>query len=325
MCDAAELPLSTPHRFHGPNPDAGVPGAACLVCSPSARDHEGGAVSNALPTVLTVAGSDSGAGAGIQADLKTISANGGYGLSVITSVTAQNTRAVTDALALPAALIEAQFAALYDDFAIDAMKSGMLADRERVEVVAACLERFGAPRYVLDPVMISKSGFPLLAEDAVDAVRTRLLPLAALVTPNVHEAQLLAEMTISTVADAGEAGRRILDLGPQAVIVKGGHLEERPGTDVLVTAAGEEIIEGEWVESRSTHGTGCTFSAAIATQLALGRELGEAIGAAKRYLTEAIRHGPALGSGAGPTDHFFYLRDGEPSDWLPRVTSEASR
>ncbi len=278
-----------------------------------------------LPVVLTVAGSDSGAGAGIQADLKTISANGGYGLSVITSITAQNTKAVTDALALPPALIEAQFAALHDDFSIDAMKSGMLADRERVEVVADCLQRYGAPRYVLDPVMISKSGFPLLAEDAIDAVRTRLLPFATLVTPNVHEAQLLAGMTITTVADATEAGRRMLHLGPQGVIVKGGHLEERPGTDVLVTGEVEEVIEGDWVESRSTHGTGCTFSAAIATQLALGRSLSDAIRAAKRYLTEAIRHGPELGSGAGPTDHFFYLRGGNPLDWLPAAESEAAR
>jgi hydroxymethylpyrimidine/phosphomethylpyrimidine kinase len=261
-----------------------------------------------LPVVLTVAGSDSGAGAGIQADLKAISANGGYGLSVLTSVTAQNTKAVTAALALPPEMIEAQFAALHDDFAVDAMKSGMLADRERVEVVADCLERHGAPRYVLDPVMISKSGFRLLTDDAVESVRRRLLPLALLVTPNVHEAQLLAGTTITTLADASEAGRRILDFGPHAVLVKGGHLEERPGTDVLVTADGVEVIDGEWIESRNTHGTGCTLSATVATQLAAGHDLAEAVRVAKHYLTEAIRHGLPLGAGAGPTDHFFAIR-----------------
>ncbi len=274
-----------------------------------------------MRTVLTVAGSDSGGGAGIQADLKTIAANGAYGVSVITSVTAQNTRAVTAAFALPPEMIEAQFDAIFDDFEIHALKSGMLADRERVEVVAACMRRYGPSNYVLDPVMISKSGFALLETDAVDAVRDELLPLATLVTPNVHEAQLLADCEIRTVDEATEAGRRILDLGPQAVIVKGGHLEERPATDVLVTADGVEVIEGEYLESRNTHGTGCTFSSAIATQLALGRDVSEAVRAAKRYLTEAIRSGPEVGHGARPTNHFFYLTSPEAlagaARWLP--------
>jgi hydroxymethylpyrimidine/phosphomethylpyrimidine kinase len=278
-----------------------------------------------MRTVLTVAGSDSGAGAGIQADLKTISACGGYGLSVLTSITAQNTKAVTDAFALPPALIEAQFDAVFDDFEVHAAKSGMLADRERVEVVAACMRRYRVPAYVLDPVMVSKSGFPLLEADAVDAVQEELLPLATLVTPNVHEAQLLAGMEIHTIANAIEAGRRILDLGPPAVIMKGGHLEERPGVDVLVTADGEELFEGEYLESRNTHGTGCTFSAAIATHLAAGASVSEAVRAAKRYLTEAIRHGPPLGSGARPTDHFFYLREaGEPvASWMAASAEES--
>lgn len=284
-----------------------------------------------MRTVLTIAGSDSGAGAGIQADLKAISASGGYGLSVLTSVTAQNTKAVTAAFALPAELIEAQFEAVFDDFPVHAAKSGMLADRVRVEVVAACLRRYRPPQYVLDPVMVSKSGFPLLAPDAVDAMRDELLPLATLVTPNVQEAQLLARMDIRTVADAVEAGRRILELGPRAVLVKGGHLEERPATDVLVEAAGETIVEGEYLESRNTHGTGCTFSAAIATQLAGGLDLVGAVRAGKRYLTEAIRYGPPLGEGARPTDHFFYLRPeaqaaaGDPSEWLIHTPVEELR
>ena len=272
-----------------------------------------------MRTVLTVAGSDSGAGAGIQADLKTIAAHGGYGLSVLTAVTAQNTRAVSAALPLPVDLIEAQFAAIFDDFAPAATKSGMLADRERIEAVAAALRRYRPPHYVLDPVMISKSGFALLAADAVEALRRELLPLAEVVTPNVHEAQLLAEMEIHTLAEARTAGARILEQGPRAVIVKGGHLEERPGTDVLVTAAGTRDFDGEFIDSRSTHGTGCTFSAALATQLAHGRPLEQAIAIAKAYLTEAIRHAPALGSGSGPMDHFFYLRHGDPAAWLARL------
>lgn len=272
-----------------------------------------------MRTVLTIAGSDSGAGAGIQADLKAISANGAYGLSVLTSVTAQNTRAVTAALALPSDLIEEQFAAVFGDFTPAAAKSGMLADRERVEVVARSIRRYHPPHYVLDPVMVSKSGFPLLQADAVDALRTLLLPLAEVVTPNVHEAQLLAEMPITTIADARVAAARILEQGPRAVILKGGHLEEQPGTDLLLTASGARLFEGEFIETTDTHGTGCTFSAALATQLAHGHALEEAVALAKAYLTEAIRHAPRLGSGSGPTDHFFYLRSKDPSSWLTRL------
>ncbi|MEX2446719.1 MAG: bifunctional hydroxymethylpyrimidine kinase/phosphomethylpyrimidine kinase [Dehalococcoidia bacterium] len=276
--------------------------------------------------VLTVAGSDSGGGAGIQADLKTIAAHGAYGVSVITAITAQNTRAVTAALALPTDLIEAQFAAIFDDFAPAAVKSGMLADRERIEVVGAALRRYAPPHYVLDPVMVSKSGFALLEGDAVAALRSELLPLAEVLTPNIHEAQLLAEMEIHTLDDARAAGARILDQGPQAVIVKGGHLEERPATDVLVTREGVRLFEGEFVESTSTHGTGCTYSSAIAAQLAHGRGLEDAVATAKAYLTEAIRAAPGLGAGSGPTDHFFYLRGGDPSVWLSLLgVDEAER
>lgn len=273
----------------------------------------------ALQTVLTVAGSDSGAGAGIQADLKAISANGAYGLSVLTSVTAQNTRAVTAALALPAEIIEEQFAAIFADFSPAATKSGMLADRERVEVVAAAMRRYQPEHYVLDPVMVSKSGYPLLQQDAIASLRSLLLPLAEVVTPNVDEAELLAEMSITTLADARVAAARILEQGPRAVIVKGGHLEERPGTDLLLSANGMRLYEGEFIESTSTHGTGCTFSAALATQLAHGHSLEDAVGIAKAYLTEAIRHAPGLGGGAGPTDHFFYLRGGDSAPWLDRL------
>jgi hydroxymethylpyrimidine/phosphomethylpyrimidine kinase len=269
-------------------------------------------------TIVTIAGSDSGAGAGVQADLKTISANGAYGLSILTSVTAQNTREVRTALALPVDLIEAQFASIFDDFEPAAVKTGMLADTERVECVAACLRRYRPPNYVLDPVMISKSGYALLAHEAVAALRHEMLPLADVVTPNVHEAGLLADMEVCTPADARVAGKRILTQGPKAVLVKGGHLEESPATDVLVTADGAREFPGEYIETTSTHGTGCTYSAAIATYLARGCLLEEAVGHAKVYVTEAIRNGLSLGSGAGPTDHFFYLRHGSKAAWLNR-------
>ncbi|MFA7248321.1 MAG: bifunctional hydroxymethylpyrimidine kinase/phosphomethylpyrimidine kinase [Dehalococcoidia bacterium] len=272
-----------------------------------------------MRTVLTVAGSDSGAGAGIQADLKAIAANGAYGLSILTSVTAQNTHAVTAALALPAELIEEQFAAIFADFAPAATKSGMLADRERVEVVARAMRRYRPPHYVMDPVMVSKSGFPLLEHDAIEVLQSQLLPLAEVVTPNVHEAQLLAGMPIATLEDARVAAARILEQGPRAVILKGGHLQERPGTDLLLTASGSRLFEGEFIESTSTHGTGCTFSSALATQLAHGHSLEDAVAIAKAYLTETIRHAPGLGGGSGPTDHFFYLRGGDPAPWLARL------
>ena len=272
-----------------------------------------------MDTVLTIAGSDSGAGAGIQADLKTIAAHGAYGVSILTAVTAQNTREVTAAFALPRDLIDAQFAAIFSDFAPAAAKTGMLADRERIEAVAGAMRKYRPANYVLDPVMISKSGFPLLEHDAVQALRQALLPLADVITPNVHEAQLLADMEIRTIDDARTAGARILDQGPRAVIVKGGHLEEQPATDVLVTPEGVRLFEGEFIASRNTHGTGCTFSSALAAQLAHGRPLDEAIGTAKAYLTEAIRSAPSLGSGSGPTDHFFYLRRPDMAQWLQRL------
>ena len=279
-----------------------------------------------MRTVLTVAGSDSGAGAGIQADLKAISANGGYGLSILTSVTAQNTRAVTAAFALPPEIIDEQFAAIFADFTPAAAKSGMLADTERVEVVATAMRRYAPPHYVLDPVMVSKSGYPLLQQDAIDALRVSLLPLAEVVTPNVYEAELLAEMPIHTLEDARIAAARILEQGPRAVILKGGHLEERPGTDLLLSANGARLYEGEFIDTTSTHGTGCTFSSALATQLAHGHSLEDAVGIAKAYLTEAIRRAPRLGTGSGPTDHFFYLRGGDPAPWLSRLgVGEAAR
>lgn len=271
------------------------------------------------PIVLTIAGSDSSAGAGIQADLKTISACGGYGASVITAVTAQNTCAVTAVVELAPDMVRAQIDAVFADLSVEAVKSGMLSSRRIVETVAAALREYRPRHYVLDPVMISKTGFALLSPDAVEALRRELVPLCTLVTPNAHEAEALTGLPVTTPDEAERAGRRLLAAGAVAVLVKGGHLRERPATDVLVTPEGSRVFPGEFVDARHTHGTGCTYSAAIATQLARGRSLVEAIRIAKEYVTEAIRGGLALGRGVGPTDHFFFLRGGDRDRWLERL------
>jgi hydroxymethylpyrimidine/phosphomethylpyrimidine kinase len=279
-----------------------------------------------IPVVVTIAGSDSSAGAGIQADLKAISANGGYGATVLTAVTAQNTRAVTAAADLDPALIRAQIDAVFDDLSVGAVKSGMLSSAAIIETVARSLRDRHPAHYVLDPVMVSKTGFPLLRPEAVAALRRDLLPLATLVTPNVHEAAALTGGAVRTLTDAEAAGRRLLETGARAVLVKGGHLAEAPATDVLVTRDGVRTFVGEALDARHTHGTGCTFSAAIATQLAHGWPLEEAIVRAKTYVTEAIRGGLAVGQGVGPTDHFFFLRRlGEAERWLARLLPAEAR
>jgi hydroxymethylpyrimidine/phosphomethylpyrimidine kinase len=260
-------------------------------------------------TILTIAGSDSSGGAGIQADLKSIAANGGYGASVITAITAQNTREVIAAETVNLALLQAQLRAVFDDLDIAAVKTGMLGTREVVEMVANELQRRHVPALVVDPVMISKSGHVLLAAEAIEALRQRLFPLASLVTPNVEEASALSGIAIETIEDATRAGRNIIEDGAAAALVKGGHLRSNPATDVLVTKEGVRTFAGEWIETPHTHGTGCTYSAAIATHLGAGLPLEEAIMKAKQFLTEAIRAAVAVGRGRGPTDPFFFLRD----------------
>lgn len=265
------------------------------------------------PQVLTIAGSDSGGGAGIQADIKAIQANGAFAMSVLTSITAQNTKEVTAAFDLPLSIIEAQIDAVFDDFEVAAVKTGMLSSKEIVLKVASLLHSFlsatgsQVPHLVVDPVMISKSGYSLLKPEAVDAVKSDLLPLAALATPNIYEAELLSGMKIKTLREAEEAARRIHRLGCRAVLVKGGHLLEEQGCDLLYDGAAVTLYKGEFIDTPHTHGTGCTYSAAIATQLASGKPLREAVREAKNYVTEAIRHGLAIGHGHGPTDHFYFL------------------
>ena len=255
--------------------------------------------------ILTIAGSDSGGGAGIQADIKAISANGGFAMSAITSVTAQNTVAVTDAFDLPISLIEAQLDAVFTDFDITSVKTGMLSSSTIVEAVTEKLRKYMPLTIVVDPVMISKSKFPLLKAEAIDSLKMALIPLATVITPNVYEAELLAQQDIRNIDDAKSAAKVIAELGCHAVLVKGGHLIGDDATDVLYCNGEWAFFRAKRIETGNTHGTGCTYSAAIATQLAHGKDLMDAVRTAKTYITGAIQHALDIGHGHGPTNHFF--------------------
>jgi hydroxymethylpyrimidine/phosphomethylpyrimidine kinase len=258
-----------------------------------------------MHTALTIAGSDSGGGAGIQADIKTFAAHGVFGTTAITAVTAQNTKGVTDWLAMPADLVTAQIEAVAGDMGADAVKIGMLANRAIVEAVAASIAELDLPNIVLDPVMIAKGGHRLLEPDAADAIRRELLPRTRILTPNVPEAEVLSGRRIGSVHDMLEAARGILHFGPRVVIVKGGHLQGPESIDVVVSADGEFEVRRLRIETTSTHGTGCTLSSAIAANLALGLDWRQAIERAREYLDGAIRNAPGLGGGHGPLGHFW--------------------
>jgi hydroxymethylpyrimidine/phosphomethylpyrimidine kinase len=253
-----------------------------------------------MKTALTIAGSDSGGGAGIQADLKTFTALGVFGTSAVTAITAQNTLGVTAWQAVPADLVIAQIEAVVGDIGVDGVKTGMLATAAIVEAVGAAIESLELPRVVVDPVMMAKGGARLLDVDAIETMRAELIPRAYVVTPNAAEAGALAGIPVRTLEQAREAAKRIAGLGPGAVIVKGGHLDTADAIDVFYD--GHELVElrAERIDTKHTHGTGCTFSAAIAANLALGLTLAEAVSRAKTYLTEAIRRAPGLGRGHGP-------------------------
>lgn len=261
-----------------------------------------------LKQVLTIAGSDSGGGAGIQADIKAMSANGVFAMSVITAITAQNTEEVTDVFELPTSIIAAQIDAVFDDFDVAAVKTGMLSSSEIVSTVAKMLKPQKVANLVVDPVMISKSGHALLKPDAIEAVKRDLIPLALVITPNIHEAQQLSEVEIKTLADARQAAKVMYKLGCRSVLIKGGHLLADQGTDLLYDGKFFEVFKGEFINTPHTHGTGCTYASAIAAHLALGKSLSEAVKAAKTYVTEAIRHSLAIGHGKGPTNHFYFLK-----------------
>jgi hydroxymethylpyrimidine/phosphomethylpyrimidine kinase len=256
------------------------------------------------PVALTIAGSDSGAGAGIQADLKSFAANGVYGLSVITAITAQNTLGVRAVQDVDPEVIRAQLDAVSEDFAIGAVKTGMLSSPKIIEVVIAGIRAHRLPHLVVDPVMVAKSGDRLLRKDAVDALRRHLLPMAEVVTPNLPEAQTLSGLPVVTVPDRVAAARAILALGARTVVIKGGHGEEDPVLDLLVDADGVREFRAPRVRGTSTHGTGCTFSAAIAAGLARGLSVAAAVDEARTYLSAALAQAPGLGHGHGPLNHF---------------------
>jgi hydroxymethylpyrimidine/phosphomethylpyrimidine kinase len=260
-----------------------------------------------VPIALTIAGSDSGGGAGIQADLKAFSANGVYGASVLTALTAQNTRGVQAIHDVPAAFVAAQIDSVFSDLAVDAVKIGMLSQVPVIEAVADGLARHHARRVVLDPVMVATSGDRLIADGAVAALKARLIPRAQLITPNLPEAAALLDCPVATdEAEMERQGRALLALGAGAVLVKGGHGDSAEAVDLLVTADGALRLATPRIATRNTHGTGCTLSSAIAAQLAHGKPLAEAVAAAKDYVTRAIAAADRLGvgHGHGPTHHF---------------------
>jgi len=262
-----------------------------------------------IPVALTIAGSDSGGGAGIQADIKAMQANGVFATSVITAITAQNTVAVTDAMDVPISIISAQMEAVLSDFPVKAIKTGMLSSIEIIECVAEQLSDASSIPLVVDPVMISKSGFPLLKPDAVEILREQMLPLATVCTPNAHEAARLVGFPLKNEQDAKRAAELIMKMGPKNVLIKGGHLDdEEDALDVLFDGTTMFCFRTPRIDTRHTHGTGCTYASTIAANLACGMDVPEAVEEAKLYVTEAIRFGLALGKGHGPTDHFFFLR-----------------
>jgi hydroxymethylpyrimidine/phosphomethylpyrimidine kinase len=260
-----------------------------------------------VPRALTIAGSDSGGGAGIQADLKTFAVLGVWGMSAVTSITVQNTRGVTGVSDVPADVVAAQILAVATDIGVDAAKTGMLSSAEIVEAVADAIEQVRLPHLVVDPVFVSKHGDPLLREEAVNALRKRIVPLATVVTPNLPEAAGLAGFEVKTRMDMERAARAILDLGAGSVLVKGGHLEGASSDDLFADGEMTEWLVGERIDSPNTHGTGCVLSASIAAYLARCEPLVDAVRKGKEFVTDAIRHALALGGGIGPVNPAWRL------------------
>jgi hydroxymethylpyrimidine/phosphomethylpyrimidine kinase len=260
-----------------------------------------------MKVALTIAGSDSSGGAGIQADLKTFQAHGVFGMSVITAVTAQNTQKVYDVQEIRPRLVQEQIRCLFEDTTIHAVKIGMVSSMDLIVAIAEALNRVKLPAIVLDPVMISKSGYSLLKPEAQKALVTHLFPLAEVVTPNIHEAETLIGGHIATIDEMKDAAGQILKLGAKKVVVKGGHLGGELATDILYDGVQYEALRSERIETKNTHGTGCTFSSAIAANLARDKNFFEAVNQAKTYITGAIRQSLSIGKGYGPTNHFFEL------------------
>jgi len=268
---------------------------------------------NTRARALSIAGSDSGGGAGIQADLKTFSAFGVFGMTAITAVTVQNTLGVEGFEAISPGSVAGQVRAVASDIGVDAAKTGMLANAPIVEAVADVVAETAIPNLVVDPVFVSKHGHVLLSGDAVGALRTRILPLATIVTPNLPEAAGLAGFAVETRDQMRRAADAILALGAGAVLVKGGHVEDPARSDDLfVGPSWEGWLEGERIDTPNTHGTGCTLSAAIVARLALGDDVPDAVRAAKAFVTESIRHALTMGGGIGPVDPMWAIRSRGP-------------
>ena len=260
-----------------------------------------------MKKLLTIAGSDSSGGAGIQADLKTFSALGAFGMSVITAVTAQNTQGVLAIQDIEPDMIAKQIDAIFTDIQVDAVKIGMVSQSQSIEAIADRLQYYKPQQVVLDPVMVSTSGCDLLNKNAKQALLDKLVPLATVLTPNIPEAEVIADIKIDTAADMEKAGEMISRLGPQSVLIKGGHLKQA-ATDILFHQRKVEYFTSARVKTRRhTHGTGCTLSSAIAVFLAQGYSVGEAVKKAKEYITVAIEHSLDIGQGASPTHHFYAL------------------
>lgn len=259
-----------------------------------------------MKKVLTIAGSDSSGGAGIQADLKAFSANKTFGMSVITAITAQNTMGVTDIFDIPESTVESQIRAIFDDIEVSATKIGMVSNERIIIKIASELKKYNAENIVVDPVMVSTTGYDLLKPEAKKALIENLLPIAKVLTPNLRETEVLCDMKIDTIEDMKEAGKKILQMGPEYVLVKGGHLE---GNCIDVLVSKDNIVElvGERINSKNTHGTGCTLSSAIASNLANGYDVLEAVKLAKEYITGAIKNSFDVGHGSGPVNHFYKI------------------
>jgi hydroxymethylpyrimidine/phosphomethylpyrimidine kinase len=261
-----------------------------------------------LARVLIIAGSDSGGGAGVQADIKTVTMLGGYAATAITAITVQNTLGVSDIARLPVELVLAQAQAVLNDIGADAIKTGMIGGRKMVEAVAAFLDTAQGIPVVVDPVMIAKGGQSLLSNKALGAVLNLLVPRAALLTPNAPEAEALTGITVEDLDGQRRAGEALLALGARAVLIKGGHIPGQQVIDLLLTPSGETLLEGPRLDTLHTHGTGCTLASACATGLAQGMTLQAAVARAWAYTAEAIRRAPGLGGGHGPLDHGWPLR-----------------
>lgn len=259
----------------------------------------------AVARALTIAGSDSGGGAGIQADIKTFTVCGVYGMSALTSITAQDTQGVSSVHDLPPAFVAEQINMVVNDIGVDAVKTGMLSNAGIIEAVVEALERHGIEKLVVDPVMVAKSGDALLQESAREMLKEKLLPITFLLTPNVPEAEVLTGMKISRMEDMERAAVALHALGPKYVLMKGGHLDGTEAADLFYDGDAFEIFSSPRFDTPNTHGTGCTYSAAITAYLAKGTVPREAVQTAKGYLTEAIRHAFALGQGHGPLNHFW--------------------